>query len=196
MTLVLLALGDGNLILEFFHQVVIFFAPFFGQPIHNLLAGFHFLGDAHGLAHLPDDEAAPLRGLLVQIGQEGVQLPGEKQRVVEDRTVSFQILLMEPPPAANGGGFLPADPVLGGKRRLSKHIGVQLRDRNLPDLLGLFCRDCVCFQHTVPPPVKNQTVCLSSRVKTFHFFLLSLQERKKTPAKQPMSFSFRDILFL
>ena len=38
--LVLLTLGDGNLVLEFFHQVIIFFAQLFGQPIHNLLAGF------------------------------------------------------------------------------------------------------------------------------------------------------------
>ena len=141
--LALLALGNGGLIQERFHQVVVLLCQPLGQLVHNLLAGpqcvpvlfglrhnrfagvkvsvinrfqnhrpslpstvdhlgldnllrpaadgvhplhpahrvvcLQFLGDSLGLCHLPDDEAAPLSGLLIQVSQHCIKLPGQKQ---------------------------------------------------------------------------------------------------------------------
>ena len=55
---------------------------------------FQFLRDALGLGHLLDNQAAPFGGLFIQVGQDGIQLPRQKQRLIKDRPVSFQVFLM------------------------------------------------------------------------------------------------------
>ena len=55
---------------------------------------FQFLHDALGLGHLLDNQAAPFSGLFVQVSQDGIQLPGQKQRLIKDRPGSFQVFSM------------------------------------------------------------------------------------------------------
>ena len=45
---------------------------------------FQFLRDALGLGHLLDNQAAPFGGLFIQVGQDGIQLPRQKQRLIKD----------------------------------------------------------------------------------------------------------------
>ena len=67
-------------------------------PISFILPSSHIdhlsLNDFLGLGHLLDNQAAPFSGLFVQVSQDGIQLPGQKQRLIKDRPGSFQVFAM------------------------------------------------------------------------------------------------------
>ena len=50
--------------------------------------------NALGLGHLLDNQTTPFGGLLIQVSQDVIQLTRQKQRLIKDGSVGFQVFSM------------------------------------------------------------------------------------------------------